>query len=142
MTDTNLKSVSPKNPQVAVGAIVFHKDKILLVKRKYEPSKNQWAIPEGKVKWGETLQLAAEREIFEETGIRIKAGQMVHVFDLVPKKNSKYHYIIIDLEAEYISGEPRAGDDAIEARWCGGQELDEFDVTASTRNLLAEKYDL
>ena len=60
------------SPQVAVGAVVVKEGKILLVKRKKPPSKGQWAIPGGSVKLGETLKEATEREIREETGLRIK----------------------------------------------------------------------
>ncbi|MBW2439133.1 MAG: NUDIX domain-containing protein, partial [Deltaproteobacteria bacterium] len=58
---------------VAVGAIVFENDRVLLVRRGQPPSQDLWAIPGGRVKLGETLQEAAEREILEETGITIRA---------------------------------------------------------------------
>ncbi|MBN2246845.1 MAG: NUDIX domain-containing protein, partial [Candidatus Aminicenantes bacterium] len=60
-------------PQVGVGAVVIKDEKILLVKRKNPPQKGQWAIPGGKVEFGETMQKAAEREILEETGLIIHA---------------------------------------------------------------------
>jgi len=123
-------------PQVAVGAIVFLKDKILLVKRKNEPAAGQWAIPGGKVKWGETLKSAAEREIYEETRVRIRAGEPVYTLEYIGEP----HYIIIDLVAEYVSGVPTAGDDAQEARWIGRDDLKSLDITDSTRKLLKEKY--
>ncbi len=43
------------SPRAAVGAIVIEKGKVLLVKRKYPPQKNKWAIPGGSVNLGETL---------------------------------------------------------------------------------------
>jgi len=130
-------------PQVAVGAIVFRKQHLLLVKRKFAPSKNKWAIPGGRIKWGETLQKAAEREIFEETRIKIKAAEAVYVFDYIKRENGQdFHYVIIDLEAEYLSGELAAGDDAREVRWVAKDKISEMELTASTRKLLKQKYNI
>jgi ADP-ribose pyrophosphatase len=47
-----------------VGAIVIKDEKILLVKRNKAPHRDLWAIPGGSVEFGETLQEAAEREVF------------------------------------------------------------------------------
>ena len=96
-----------KGPEVAVGAAVFKESKVLLVKRKNPPAQNQWTIPGGRVNTGESLTAAVEREIFEETGIRIKANDAVYVFDVIERSNDDVvdvHYVIIDYQAEYISG--------------------------------------
>ena len=68
--------MTPRQPQVAIGAVVIHEGKILLVKRKNPPGKNFWALPGGSVRWGETLQEATIREIKEETGLLIKPQEM------------------------------------------------------------------
>jgi 8-oxo-dGTP diphosphatase len=52
----------------------------------------------------------------------------------------KYHYVIVDLAADYVSGEPRAGDDAADARWIEEDELAQLPVNPATRRLLAEKF--
>lgn len=130
-------------PQVGIGAIVFHNDAILLVKRGRPPNANQWAIPGGRLKTGETLQQAAEREILEETGINIKAKEPVYAFDLIEHDNDgevSLHYVIIDLAAEYLSGEPQAGDDASDARWITTTELATLPVNETTLQLLQSHY--
>ncbi len=113
------KNAYPAIPRVGVGAIVVKKGKVLLVKRGIEPSKGLWAIPGGTLKLGETLQECAAREIFEETGIKIKVGECIYVFDFIErdkKRKIKFHFVIVDFAADYISGEPQGADDALEAR--------------------------
>lgn len=130
----------PNHPQVAVGAVVFKDHRVLLVRRGQAPAKGQWAIPGGSVRLGETLQQAAEREILEETGIRIRATSPVLTFDTIERDENgriRFHYVIVDLAAEYVSGTPVAGDDADEARWVAREELSGLSVNARTLDLLA-----
>jgi ADP-ribose pyrophosphatase len=133
----------PTQPTLAVGAVVFHQDRVLLVKRNKSPAKGCWAIPGGSVRLGETLQEAAQREILEETGIVIRAKEPVLTFDVIDKDQDgriRYHYLIVDLAADYISGEIRPGDDAADARWIGEEELNGLTVNPRTRELLAEEF--
>jgi len=129
----------PDFPRVGVGAIVIKDGKVLLVKRGIPPGKDLWAIPGGHVELGETLQETAEREILEETGIIIKARDPVYTFDLIERDNPgtiRFHYIIVDLMAEYVSGEPHGADDALEAFWLSWEEIKKLSVTRSTIKLL------
>jgi ADP-ribose pyrophosphatase len=133
----------PGKPLSAVGAVVFKDAAVLLVKRGNPPSEGSWAIPGGSVQLGESLQEAAEREILEETGVLIRAKSPVFVFDAIerdPGGEVKFHYVIVDLEADYICGEPEANDDAADARWVTEKELSRLPVNPATRQLLNEKY--
>jgi len=131
MTDTHY-------PVVGVGALVEHNAKVLLIKRGEPPYIGQWCIPGGKVRFGESLQQAAEREILEETGIVIKAGEPIFSFDIIDtsNKDALIHYVVIDLVADYISGEIRSGSDAIDVAWVDKDNLESFTVQETTRQLL------
>ncbi len=133
----------PTLPRVAVGAIVFKDNKVLLVRRGKPPAEGLWAIPGGRIEIGETLQEAAEREIFEETGMTIRALEPVYTFDVIDQDaggRTRFHYVIVDLTADYIRGEPRAGDDALAARWVSSDELAALKVSSKTRQLLKEQF--
>ena len=126
-------------PVVAVGAIVRRGDDILLVLRGTPPNENQWAIPGGRLHLGETLQQAAEREILEETDIKIQAREVVYTFEHIerdPAGNVQFHYVVLDLAADYLAGEPRGGDDAREARWIPLSQLSQWPVNNTTLHAL------
>ena len=131
----------PDAPRVAVGAIVVKDERVLLVRRGQPPSEGLWAIPGGRVELGETLQEAAEREINEETGLRIRAGKPVYTFDVIVRDDSgrvRFHYVIADLLADYVSGELQPGDDVCEARWIGPGELGGLPINQTTLEVLEE----
>lgn len=124
---------------MAVGAIVIKENRILLVKRNKEPGAGAWAIPGGSVRLGETLQEAVERESLEETGLRVKAKDPVHTFELIKRDHEnriRFHYVIIDLLADLIGGELRPSDDAADARWFTPEDIESVGVTESTREFL------
>ena len=133
----------PSAPCVAVGAVVFCQGQVLLVRRGKPPAEGLWAIPGGRVELGESLQAAAEREVREETGLEIRCGQPCYTFDIVQHDTAgrvRFHYVIVDLLGEYVSGAIRAGDDAHEARWIDAAELQRLPVSATTRQLLIEQF--
>ena len=126
---------------MAVGAVVIRDHEILLVKRKNPPSQRQWAIPGGRVQLGETLQMAAERETVEETGIIIRANDPIYTFDMILRDhddNVTYHYVIVDLAADYIGGTLTHNDDASDAAWLTAHELKPLNVNANTLKLLTQ----
>jgi len=129
----------PDSPQIAVGAVVIRDEKVLLVKRRKPPGKGLWSIPGGRVELGETLKEAAEREVKEEAGVIIRAKDQVYTFDLIDRDKQgciRFHYVIVDLLADYVSGKPNPSSDACEARWVTPRELEELPVSRITREFL------
>jgi ADP-ribose pyrophosphatase len=126
-----------------VGGVVFQEGRILLVLRSKEPAKDQWAIHGGRLELGETLQAATERELLEETGVRVRAGEVDFTFEHIERDDAGrvvHHYVILDLSAEYLSGTPAPADDARDARWVGEDEIVRLPVNSATRRLLRTRY--
>ena len=129
----------PDSPKVGVGALVFHNNRVLLIKRGKSPSKGMWTVPGGRLELGESLQEAAEREVLEETSVTVKAENPLYIFDMVAKDDNgriKYHFVIVDIAAQYIEGDPKPGDDAADAGWFKYEELERLGVGEKTMALL------
>lgn len=73
---------------IGVGGIVIHDDKALLVKINYGRAANKfWLIPGGFLEAGETLIEGVTREIFEETGMKVKAEGVLGVRTMVRNRD-------------------------------------------------------
>ena len=129
----------PDRPRLAVGAVVIHDRRVLLVQRGKPPARGQWAIPGGRVELGETLQAAAERETLEETGVQVHAKDVIYTFEHISRDANgrpRFHYVIVDLAAEYVGGVPVGHDDATDARWVTAVEMGGLQVNLNTLELL------
>ena len=101
-----------KKPTLTVDAIIkVNDDKIVLVKRKNPPYKDWWALPGGIVEYGETVEEAVKREVYEETGLAIEIEKLVNVYS-DPKRDPRGHFISICFLCRKIGGTLRAATDA------------------------------
>lgn len=126
----------PTRPICGVGAIVRKDKSVLLIQRGRAPRLGEWTVPGGAVELGETLRDAAVREIREECGIEIRLGQVMDAFDIMSRDRAgllRYHYIVVDIAATYVGGDLRAGDDVVDARWVGTDELEKYQLDELTR---------
>lgn len=135
----------PEAPIVTVGLFVRRGERALIVQRGKEPNKGRWSIPGGAVELGEPLRAACRREVMEECGIEVTVGDVACVLEtIVPgapagdTATPRFHYVIIDYYADYVSGELHPGSDIADARWVGRANLDKFDITEQARHMLAQ----
>jgi len=105
---------APLNVVLGVGLVVWRGEEVLLIRRGKPPFEGCWSIPGGKVEPGETLQVAALRELDEETGTKAAIAGLIDVFENI---SSHGHFVMVDYAARWTCGSPRAGDDALEARF-------------------------
>ena len=95
-----------------VGAIVHDgRGRLLLIRRGQEPSRGLWSLPGGRVEPGESDAAAVEREVREETGLRVRAASLV---GRVRIDAGAVVYDVADLACDLLDADPapRAGDDA------------------------------
>lgn len=133
------------HPVPTVGVVCLKGDEVLLIRRGQPPRLNQWSLPGGRLEWGETLQVAALRELKEETGVDAELLGLLDVVDGVfparPGGEITRHYVMIDYAARWTSGEPVAGDDAAEARFVTLDQAMAMVEWDETRRVIAETYE-
>src|SRR2546429_2299081 len=101
-------------PEVAVGAVVRRGDEILLIRRGRGTAVGQWAIPGGRVEFGEGLKAAVAREVREETGLEVTVGRFLGWAERMGDDPAPYHYVILHFAAQppHPAAPVRAGDDS------------------------------
>ncbi len=110
----------PNTPVLAVLAVVVRNGKVLLVQRGNQPDRGKWGFPGGKVELGETVATAAARELQEETGIDAAPGEVLTVLDFMDRDESgavRYHYAMVCVRLDWITGEGIAASDAMDVAW-------------------------
>ncbi|HHT9077667.1 NUDIX hydrolase [Flavobacterium psychrophilum] len=111
---------------VTVDAVIIRKstdNQLLLIKRKNKPFENCWALPGGFVDHHEDLEVAAKRELEEETQIKIDSLQQFGTFGK-PFRDPRGHMISVAYFGEVPENTIAiASDDAKEVAWFAVNEL-------------------
>ena len=124
------------SPVPAVGVVCLRGDEVLLIRRGTPPRQGEWSLPGGRIEPGERAIDAALRELREETGVEAEITDLIDVVDGVFPEAGR-HYVLIDYAARWISGEPVAGDDAMEARFVALDQVEALVSWSETHRIIA-----
>jgi len=98
-------------PKLVAGAIFELAGGIVLVQRDIEPGYGKWTFPGGFVERGERAEAAAEREVLEESGLEIEAGDIVGLYTYEGEIPA-----IAVFAARVTGGEPTPLDETMDVR--------------------------
>lgn len=129
-------SKSAASPIPAVGVVCLRGQEVLLIRRGKPPRAGEWSLPGGRIEPGERAVDAALRELVEETGVTAQITGLIDVVDGLFSE-AGLHYVLIDYAAEWVSGEPIAGDDALEARFVPLDQVEALIDWSETRRIIA-----
>lgn len=140
-TGTSAARDYPDRPLVGVGVVVWRGDKFLLIRRGKQPRMGQLSLPGGAQEVGETVHQAARREIAEETSLDIEVLGLVDVVDSIQRDDDgrvRFHYTLVDVAAEVVGGEAKAGSDAAAVEWYCLVDLPGLNLWAETERIIRE----
>jgi ADP-ribose pyrophosphatase YjhB (NUDIX family) len=124
------------DPKVAVVVVVLQQGEVLLARRVNDPFRGDWTLPGGFVDAGEDPARAAERECLEETGMTVQVQRLLDV--IAGQEHPRGAHILIVYQAELVSGDLHAGDDADRVAFFKLEQLPNL-AFRSTAQILASK---
>ena len=127
----------PSHPQLAVSAAIFRDDKILLVRRARSPAKGVYSLPGGRVEFGESLHTAAQREVDEETGLKIDIVGLAGWREVLPAAGGGGHYLIMSFAARWIAMEPVLNEELDDFKWLAPEALGDLKLTVGLPEIIA-----
>lgn len=104
-----------QNSKPTSSALILDGDKVLLGKRKINPSKGRWDVIGGFLELGEHPEAGLQREVLEETGLKVEVLDMIGFF--MDVYEGTYPTLNICYMARAISGRLKPGSDIEELRW-------------------------
>jgi 8-oxo-dGTP diphosphatase len=103
-----------KNPALTVDAVIVKDGEIVLIQRKGEPFRGQYALPGGFVEYGETVEAALRREVLEETGLVVEIASLVGVYS-DPGRDPRGPVVSVAFTATIVGGVLAGDSDAEKA---------------------------
>jgi ADP-ribose pyrophosphatase YjhB (NUDIX family) len=114
--------------RIGCSAVIFDekRQKALLTRR---ADNGRWCVPGGTMEPGESAVEACEREVLEETGLRVRVMRLIGVYSdpdqlVIYPGGEKVHFVILSFEANAATGEPGLSN---ETTAVGYFSLDEMD---------------
>lgn len=125
------------DPKVAAAILIEENGRVLLVRRVNEPFRGMWTLPAGFVDAHEDPARAAERECLEETGLTVRASEVLDV--IAGREHPRGADFVIVYRGEVLSGALQAADDADQAEWFARNELPRLAFRATEAMLVKKR---
>ncbi len=125
-------------PKIDVRGAVVHEGKILLIQ---ERTDERWAMPGGWADLGNAPASVAEREVWEESGYRVKAEKVVAVLDANRIEPMEfYHAFKIIFLCSLVDGEPRTSNETMAVGFFDLNDLPPLSLFRTNENMLREVF--
>lgn len=132
---------SAMETKVCVTAFIYDTDKkkVLVCKRStketFHPS--VYEMPGGKLGFGENIIGGIQREVLEETGLKVKVKKPFYAFDYISKEGERYNievvfFCVISLTPKVVLSESH-----VDYAWIAENEIDNYDITKEIKKALA-----
>jgi 8-oxo-dGTP pyrophosphatase MutT (NUDIX family) len=128
-----------KQGQLRLGctAIIFDENKRVLLTRRTD--NGQWCLPGGAMDSGESAAEACEREVWEETGLRVRAKRFVGVYSdpnqlIIYPDGNKVFVVALSFEAEIIGGELGLSNETTDAGFFSVTEMETMQMLGNHKS--------
>ena len=114
--------------QVIVGGIIEKEGKFLMVQEAKKKCYGKWNFPAGHLEEGETIYDGAIREIFEETGCKVR---LTNVLPIINTELEDVNFILINFVAELIEENIKFNkEEILDVKWLDKRDIEKMDYTS------------
>jgi ADP-ribose pyrophosphatase YjhB (NUDIX family) len=140
--DVPIERSRPRRPlSMGAGAVVVHEDRVLLVRNIYGATKGRYLLPAGRVNMGELPDVAAARETFEETNLRVEIEGLLGVRIWVMDDGEHNYFFMFKATLLSPISELRPNTGEIDdARFFSREEMDALTVDETWAGAIAIAY--
>lgn len=125
-------------PKVDVRGAVVKDGKILLIQ---ERADDRWAMPGGWADLGNSPKSVAEREVWEESGYRVKAEKVVAVIDANRIEPFEfYHAYKLIFLCTLLEGEPRTSHETLAVDFFSPDDLPPLSLYRTNEDMIKEVF--
>lgn len=126
-----------KEGQLRIGcsAVIFNetREKVLLTQR---ADNGHWCLPGGHMESGESAAEACEREVFEETGLKVRATRLLGVYSnpdqlVIYKDGNKAFFVVLNFEVQVLEGEVGLSDETTDVGWFTLKDMESMPIHAN-----------
>jgi ADP-ribose pyrophosphatase YjhB (NUDIX family) len=114
--------------RVGCSATIFDeaREKVLLTRR---TDNGLWCLPGGCMESGESAAEACEREVWEETGLKVRVKRLIGVYSdpdqlVIYPDGNKVFFVILGFEVEFIDGVLGLSDETTDAGYFSLVEME------------------
>jgi 8-oxo-dGTP pyrophosphatase MutT (NUDIX family) len=117
--------------RLGCSAAIFDAQRRILLTRRAD--NGQWCLPGGGMDAGESAAEACEREVWEETGLRVRVTRLVGVYSypdqlVVYPDGNKAHIVALHFETEILSGAPTLSNETTDFGYFTLEEIDGLEM--------------
>jgi 8-oxo-dGTP diphosphatase len=124
-----MESNVPRPVPVVRLIVVESTGRVLLLRRAADSTAGgRWCLPGGKIDYGDTAELAAARELLEETGLEAKDLAFLFYQDNLPSAPGQMHCLNLYFRCR-AEGEPVLNEESTAAAWIGPDELAAYNLS-------------
>lgn len=125
-----------------MSAAIVREGRLLIVRRTRQPGRGLYSFPGGRLEFGETLTDAVQREVLEETGLRIALHGLAGFREaILPASNAALagsHFVILCFAARWLAGEPVLNDELDDFRWETPETIGAYRTTAGLAEIASD----
>ena len=120
--------------RVGCSATIFDekREKVLLTQR---TDNGRWCLPGGGMESGESAIEACEREVWEETGLKVRVTRLIGIYSnpdqlVIYPDGNKAFFVVMSFEVKIISGELGLSDETTAFGYFSLKEMESMPIHA------------